>query len=128
MQDETVNKCLLEVDKFIPEMCLRQLGFTYDFYASFANNKEWVQKSKKYCVVKHLILLKILNMMEIKEVMLEWFIDKYFDKKTVDGPAGTLNKSTVKNENMSNKELGEELHKPIIRKLKETKSILIFHR
>ena len=66
--------------------------------------------------------------MEIKEVLLEWFIDKYFDKKTVDGAAGPLNKSTVKNENMSNKELGEGLHKPIIRKLKETESLLIFHR
>ena len=33
----------------------------------------------------------------------------------------TRNKSAVKNENMSNKELSEELQKPIIRKLKKEK-------
>ena len=38
---------------------------------------------------------------------------KYFDKKTSGG--------AVKNENMSNKELAEELHKPVIRKLNERK-------
>ena len=36
---------------------------------------------------------------------------KHFDKKTSDG--------TVKNENISNKELAEELHKPFIRKFKK---------
>ena len=45
-------------------------------------------------------------MMDIKEVMLQWFIN--FDKKT--------SGSGIKNENISNKELVEELHKPIIRK------------
>ena len=45
-------------------------------------------------------------MMDIKEVMLQWFIN--FDKKT--------SSSGIKNENISNKELVEELHKPIIRK------------
>ena len=38
---------------------------------------------------------------------------KFFDKKTSGG--------TVKNENVSNKELAEELHKPIIRKLNKRK-------
>ena len=28
----------------------------------------------KYCVIKHLILLNIINMMDIKEVLLKWFI------------------------------------------------------
>ena len=37
----------------------------------------------------------------------------FFDKKTSDG--------TVKNENISNKELAEELHKPIIRKFNKKK-------
>ena len=37
----------------------------------------------------------------------------FFDKKTSDG--------TVKNENISNKELAEELHKPIIRKSEKKK-------
>ena len=38
---------------------------------------------------------------------------KYFDKKT--------SGRTVKNENISNKELTEELHKPIIRKFNKRK-------
>ena len=38
------------------------------------------------------------------------------------------NKSTVKNENVSYKELDEELHKPIIRKFKKSKKILKFYR
>ena len=39
---------------------------------------------------------------------------KFFDKKSSGGAATLANKSPVKNENMSNKELAEELHKPII--------------
>ena len=50
---------------------------------------------------------------------------KLFDKKTVGGAATlakseiltTQNKSVIKNENISNDELAEELHKPIIKKL-----------
>ena len=53
----------------------------------------------------------------------------FFDKKTSGGAAtlarsetlATRNKSAVKNENMSNKELLEELHKLIIRKFEKRK-------
>ena len=61
----------------------------------------------KYCVIKHLILLKIKNMMDIKGVLRQWFLN-FLIKQTSGG--------TVKNENISNRELVEELHKPIIRK------------
>ena len=44
---------------------------------------------------------------------------KFFDKKTAVG--------AVKNEIMQNKELADELHKPIIKKLK-SESTLIFYR
>ena len=44
---------------------------------------------------------------------------KFFDKKTAAG--------AVKNEIMQNKELPDELHKPIIKKLK-SESTLIFYR
>ena len=37
------------------------------------------------------------------------------------GAARLANKSAIKNENVSNKELVEELHKPIIRKFKKRK-------
>ena len=43
---------------------------------------------------------------------------KFFDRKT--------SGSDIKNENISEKELAEELHKPIIRKFKKRKSTLNF--
>ena len=55
--------------------------------------------------------------MDIKEVLLQWFIT-FFDKKA--------SGSGIKNENISNNELAEELHKPIIRKFKKTKVHLPF--
>ena len=45
--------------------------------------------------------------MDINRVLFQWFY-KVFDIKIAGG--------AVKNENMSNKELAEQLHKPIIRK------------
>ena len=48
--------------------------------------------------------------MDIKEVLLQWFIN-FLTKKPL----------LVKNGNISNKELAEELHKPIIRKFKKRK-------
>ena len=46
---------------------------------------------------------------------------KFLDKKTSGGAAMLANKSTIKNENISNKELTEELHKPIIRNFNKRK-------
>ena len=56
-------------------------------------------------MIKHLILLKIQNIMDIKEVLLQWFINSLTKKTSGSG---------IKNENISNKKLAEELHKPII--------------
>ena len=38
---------------------------------------------------------------------------KFFDKKASGGVATLVNKSVIKNENLSNKELAKKLHKPI---------------
>ena len=110
--NEIVNTFLLAGDTFMPEMYLKQPGFTYSAYGPFTKNKERIQKIKetgdtkyiyrneldKTCFqhdmdygdlkdlarrivsdnvlrVKHLILLKIHNMMDIKEVLLLWFIN-----------------------------------------------------
>ena len=79
-------------------MYLEQPGFTYSACGPFTKNKERIQKLKehvinrtwlmkiliiqleeqlliKYCVIKHLILLKIQNEIDIKEVLLQWFIN-----------------------------------------------------
>ena len=50
--------------------------------------------------------------MGIKELFLKWFIN-FLIKKT--------SGSVIKNENISDKELPEELHKPIIGKFKKRK-------
>ena len=46
---------------------------------------------------------------------------KFFDKRTSSGAATFTNKSAIKRENISNKELTEEFHKPIIGKFNKRK-------
>ena len=99
----------------MPEMHLKQLGFTYSAYEPFTRNKERIHKFKetgdsiyiykneldKVCfqhnmvygdfkdlakitaLDKHLILLKIINMMDIKEVLLLWFISFLIKKPLI---------------------------------------------
>ena len=45
--NEIVNKFLLAGDKFMPEMHLKQPGFTYSACGPFTKNKERIQKLKK---------------------------------------------------------------------------------
>ena len=42
--NEIVNKFLLVGDKFMPEMYLKQPGFTYSTCAPFTRNKERIEK------------------------------------------------------------------------------------
>ena len=42
--NEIVNKFLLAGDKFMPEMHLKQPGFTYSTYDQFTKNKERIEK------------------------------------------------------------------------------------
>ena len=49
--------------------------------------------------------------MNFKEVLLRWFID-FFDKKS---------SSVVKNDSISNQEMAEDLHKPIVKKFENDK-------
>ena len=54
-------------------------------------------------------------MIDIKDILLQRVFN-FFDEKTASGVASLAHKSAVKNENMSNKKLAEDLHKPVIRK------------
>ena len=63
--------------------------------------------------MKHLILLKIHNMMDNKQVLRLWFIN--FVKSQGDG---------INNEIKQNEQLAEELHKPIVKIFKKEESIL----
>ena len=42
--NEIINKFLLVGDKFMPEMHLKQPGFTYSVYGPFTKNKERIEK------------------------------------------------------------------------------------
>ena len=45
--NDIVNKFLLAGNKFMPEMHLKQPGFTYSACGSFTKNKERIQKFKE---------------------------------------------------------------------------------
>ena len=45
--NEIVNKFLLAGDKFMPEMDLKQHGFTYSACGPFTKNRERIQKFKE---------------------------------------------------------------------------------
>ena len=45
--NEIVNKFSLAGDKLMPEMHLKQSGFTYSASGPFTKNKEWIQKFKE---------------------------------------------------------------------------------
>ena len=45
--NEIVNKFLLAGDKCMPEMHLKQPGFTYSACGPFTKNKKWIQKFKE---------------------------------------------------------------------------------
>ena len=65
-------------------------------------------------------MLKIQNIMEIKEVLLPWFIN-FFDKKSASLADKFDTGSGNKNEIKQNKKLAKELDKPIIKKNKKRK-------
>ena len=45
--NEIINKFFLDGDKFMPQMLLKQLGFTYNACGPFTRNKERIQKFKE---------------------------------------------------------------------------------
>ena len=145
--NEIVNKLLLARDKFMPEIHLRQPGFTYSACGPFTKNKEVIKKSKetgdsRYIYQKELDEACFQHDMaseDFKNVSRRTFANKvfhykafniakdakydgyqreltsmvykFFDKKTSD--------SGIKK--IPNKELAEDLHKPIIRKFNKRK-------
>ena len=52
--NEIVNKFLLACDKSMPEMHLKQAGFTYSDSGPFIKNKERIQKFKETVDTSHI--------------------------------------------------------------------------
>ena len=138
--NEIVNKFLLAGDKFIPEMHLGQPGFKYTACGTFTKSKDIIQKFKetgdsRYIYQNELDKVCFKHDMaygDFKDLTRRTASDKIFRDKAFNlaknpkydgyqrGLASMVYKndsgSDIKNENISNKELAEELHKPIIRK------------
>ena len=57
--NEIVNKFLLAGDKFMPEMHLKQPGFTYSVCGPFTKNKDRIQKLKKTKQETQVIFTKV---------------------------------------------------------------------
>ena len=51
--NEIANKFLSKGDRYMPEMHLRQPGFTYSACGPFTKNKERTQKFKKIFIKKN---------------------------------------------------------------------------
>ena len=142
--NEIINKFLLAGDKFMPEMHLKQPGFTYSSCRPFTKKKERTKKIKetgdsRYIYQDELDKACFQHDMaygDFKDLNRRTSADKVLHDKTIDiaknpkydgyqrGLASMaykyFNKKTsgsgIKNKNISNKELAEELHKPIIKK------------
>ena len=134
--NEIINKFLSTEDKFMPEIHLRQTGFTYS--GPFTKDKKIIPKDPQYiyqneidkpCFQHDMAYgdFKDLTRRTVSDKILR---DKAFNiaknskyDKYQEGLALTVYKcfnkntagGTVKNEIMQNKKLAEELHKPIIR-------------
>ena len=143
--NETVNKFLLAGNKFMPEMHLKQPGFTYSTCGPFTENKERIQKFMqtgntnqvyrndldKACFQHDMACCKYKDL--TKRTQSDKFLrDNPF--KIASNPkyngyerglSSIFYKFFYKTSNvvvlMSNQQLANELHKPIIRKFKERK-------
>ena len=147
--NEIVNKFLLAGDKFMPEMHLKQPGFIYSACGLFTKNKERIQKFretgdtsyiykneldkacfqhdmaygdfkdlKRRTYSDKLLRDKVFNIAKNPKYDgyqrgLASMVYKLFDKKSTRSGVNILSKF--------NKQLAEELHKPIIRKFKKRK-------
>ena len=145
--NDVINKFLLEEEKFMPEMHLKQPGFSYSACEPFTKNKQRIQKfmetgDTKYIYRNELDKICFQHDMaygDFKDLKRRTQLDKVLKVKAFAiasnskydgyqrGLASMVNKlfdkkskrAGIKNEIKGNQQLDNELHKPIIRKLKK---------
>ena len=145
--NEIVNKFFLAGDKFMPEMHLKQPGFTYSACGPFTKNKERIQKFKETGDTSYIYKNKLDNAClqrgmayrDFKDLKRRTASDKVLSDKAFNiaknpsydayqrGLASMVyklfeKKSTGSGVNIKvrcNEQLAEELHKPIIRNFKK---------
>ena len=149
--NEIINKFLLAGDKFMPEMHLKQPGFTYSACVPFTKNKERIQKFEETGGTSYIYKNELdkacfqYDMVygDFKDLKRRTASDKILRNKAFNiaknpkydgyqrGLASMVYKFFDKKSKGSgvniplefNEQLAKELHKPIIRKLKKKKSL-----
>ena len=147
--NEIVNRFLLAGDKFIPEMHLRQPRFTYSACGPLTKNKERIQKLKETEDSRYIYQNEQdktcfqLDMAygDFKDLTRRTSSDKILRDKAFNIAKNSKHEgyqrgltsivyqvlikkssgSNIKNENLSDQQLAEEIHKPIISKFKKRK-------
>ena len=145
--NQTVNKFLLVGDKFMPEMHLKQPGFTYSACGSFTKNKERIKKFMQTGNTNFIYRNELdkacfqhdMAYGKSKDLVKRTQSDKFLRDKTFKiasdpkydgyqrGLASVVYKFFDKKSsgsgivNERNYQLANELHKPIIRKFKKRK-------
>ena len=142
--NEIVNKFLLAADKFMPEMHLKQTGFTYSTCGPFTENKERIQKFKEAGDTSYMYkneldkvcFLQYMSYGDFKDLKRRTACDKVLRDKAFNiaknpkydgyqrGLASmvysvfdkTSTGSSINIQLEFNEQLAKELHKPIIRK------------
>ena len=142
--NEIITKFSLECDKFLPEVHIKQLVFTYSACGSFAKNKERIQKLKETGDTSYIYKNKLdkacfqhdMAYGDFKDLASRAFYDKVLRDKAFNvaknpkydgyqrGLASMVYKFFDKKSNGRgvnipsefNKKLAEELNKPSIRK------------
>ena len=147
--NDTINKFLLPGDKFMPEMHLKQPGFTYSACGPFTKTKERIQKFKQTGDSRHVYKneldkacfqhdmahgdFKDLKRRTAADVLRDIAKNPKYDGYQR-GLASMVYKFfdkktkcsgiTLANKSIpQNEQLAEELHKPVIRKFKKGKYI-----
>ena len=141
------NAFLLTGDKFLPELHLKQAGFTYSACATFTKNRERIQKFRETGNLKHLyrnelekscfahdaayseskdLAKKTISDKSLKdrayEIARNWKYDGY-QRASASVFYKFFDKKTGSGVSV-NEQLAEELHKPVIKKKsKEEKSM-----
>ena len=139
--NEIVNKFLLAGDKFMPEMHLKQPGFTYSACGPFTKNIERIQKFKETRDTSYIYKNELdkacfqhdMAYGDFKDLKRRTFSDKVLRDKNrkYDGYQRGLSSmisnfvdkkskgSGVNTKVKHNEQLAKELHKPVIRNFKK---------
>ena len=67
--NDIINKFLLARDKFMPEMHLRQPGFTYSACGPFTKKKERIQKFKQTKDLRTMRIKLVLSMIRLMVIL-----------------------------------------------------------